>query len=173
MKPEAAAAACMAQLIARAARGEGKTGEGKVSTEAIASILGLPGEPIFSEPGVGGVGTGISAISLQSDLHLPKTPNMLLRVEFPNPARACMHAMRRSRAVAENSFTAVQHLTKPLFLSKPAEPPLSSCLLCSNNAIGRLLQDGANLEMCGEIARSEGPGGFFLSRFGCDTRLKK
>ena len=91
MKPEASAAACMAQLIARAARGEGRTDEGKVSTEAIASILGLPGEPIFSEPGVGAVGTGISAISLQSDLHLPKTPDMLLRVEFPPPG-ARLHA---------------------------------------------------------------------------------
>jgi hypothetical protein len=50
-------------------------GEGKVSTAAIASILGPPGEPIFSETGVGDVATRISAISRQSDLHLLKTPD--------------------------------------------------------------------------------------------------
>jgi len=129
MKHGGSAAACIARLIERAARGEGKPGEGKVSTEAIASILGLPGEPIFSETGVGGVGTRISAISLPSDLHLPKTPDMLIRVEFPTPARAGgMHVKRRTRAAVDNSFTAVQHLTKPLFLSKPVEPPLSAGL---------------------------------------------
>jgi len=127
MKPGASSAACLAHPIARAARGEGKTGEGKVSTEAIASILGLPGELIFSETGVEGVGNGISATSFQCDLHLPKTPNMLIRVEFPTLARACMHVKRRTRAAVENSFTAVQHLTKPLFLSKPAERPLPAC----------------------------------------------
>jgi len=30
----------------------------------------------------------------------------------------------RTRAAVENSYTAVQHLTNPLFLSKPVEPPL-------------------------------------------------
>ena len=124
MKHGSSAAACIARLIERAARGEGKTGEGKVSTEAIASILGLPGEPTFSETGVEGVGTRISAISLQSNLQLPKTADMLIRVEFPTPARAGIHLKRRTRAVVGNSFTAVQHLTKPLFLSKPVEPPL-------------------------------------------------
>ena len=131
MKHGSSSAACMAHLIARAARGEGKTGEGKVSTEAIASILGLPGEPIFSETGVRGVGTRISAISLQSDLHLPKPPDMLISVEFPTPARDGMHLKRRTRAAVDNSFTAVQHLTKPLFLSKPVEPPLSTGWLFS------------------------------------------
>ena len=124
MKPGVSSAACIAYRIARVARGEGKMGEGEVSTKVIASILGLPGEPIFSETGVKGVGNGISAISLQSDLRLPKTTDMLIRVEFPTPARACMRAKRSTRAAVANSFTAVQHLTKPLFLSKPAEPPL-------------------------------------------------
>ncbi len=125
MKHRGSSAACIAHLIERAARCEGKTGEGKVSTEAIASILGPPGEPIFSETGVGGVGTRISAISLQSDLHLLKTPDMFFRVEFPTPVRAYMRVTRRTRAAVENSFTAVQHLTKALFLSKPVEPLLS------------------------------------------------
>ena len=97
MKPGASSAACMAHRIARAARSKGKTGEGKVSTEAMASILGLPGKPIFSGTGVEGVGNGISAISLQSDLHLPKTPDMLIRVEFPTPARADIHVKQHAR----------------------------------------------------------------------------
>jgi hypothetical protein len=129
MKHGASSAACIAHLIERAARCRSKPGDGKVPTEAIASILGPPGEPIFSETGVGGVGTWISAISLQSDLHLLKTPDMLIRVEFPTPARACMRVKRRTGAAVENSFTAVQHLTKPLFLSKPMEPLLSSLRL--------------------------------------------
>jgi hypothetical protein len=65
MKHEDSSTACIAHVIERAARCEGKTGEGKVSTEAIASILELPGEPIFSETGFGGVGTRIAALSLQ------------------------------------------------------------------------------------------------------------
>ena len=126
MKHGRSSAACIAHLIERAARREGKTGEGKVSTEAIVSILELPGEPIFSKTGVGRVGTRISAISLQSDLHLLKTPDRLIKVEFPTPARARMRVKRRAHAAVENSLTAGQHLTKPLFLSKPAEPPLCS-----------------------------------------------
>jgi hypothetical protein len=97
MKHSGSSAACIAHLIERAARCEGKTGEGKVSTEAIASILALPGEPTFSETGVGGVATRISAISLQSDLRLLKTPDMLIRVAFPTPARACIRVKRRTR----------------------------------------------------------------------------
>jgi hypothetical protein len=107
MKHGSSSAACIAHLIERAARGEGKTGEGKVSTEAIASILGLPGEPIFSETGVGGVGTRISALSLQSDLHLLKPPETLTRVEFPTPARvyACKapHTRRRGKLFHRSS----------------------------------------------------------------------
>ena len=64
MKQGGSFTASVAHLIARAARGEGKMGEGKVSTEAIASILGLPGAPFFSETGAGGVGSRISAIAL-------------------------------------------------------------------------------------------------------------
>ena len=97
MKHGASFTASVAHPIARATRGEGKTGEGKVSTKVIASILGLPGEPIFSATGVEGVGNGISAISLQSDLHLPKTPDMLIRVEFPTPARADIHVKQNAR----------------------------------------------------------------------------
>ena len=116
MKHGGPPAACIARLIERAARGEGKTGEGKVSTEAIASILGLPGEPIFSATGVEGVGHRISAISLQSNLQLPKPPDMLIRVEFPTLARACIackapHARRcgklfhRSSTLNETTFS--------------------------------------------------------------------
>ena len=97
MKPGASSAPCVAHLIARAARGEDKTGEGKVSTEVIASILGLPGEPIFSEPGVRAAGTQNSAISLQSDLHLLKTPHIVIRVEFPAPACAAIHVKQHPR----------------------------------------------------------------------------
>jgi hypothetical protein len=96
MKHSFSLAAGVAHWIERAAcvaRIRGKIGEGKISTETIASILGLPGEPIFSETSVGGVGARISP------------------------------------AAVENSFTAVQHLTKPLFLSKPVEPPLESTKL--------------------------------------------
>lgn len=97
MKPGASSAASVAHLIARAARGEDKTGEGKVSTEVIASILGLPGEPIFSKPGVRSTGTRNSAASLQSDLHLLKTPDIVIRVEFPAPARAAIHVKQHPR----------------------------------------------------------------------------
>jgi hypothetical protein len=37
-----------------------------------------------------------------------------------------MRVQRRTRAAVENSFPAVQHLTKPLFLSKPVEPLLKT-----------------------------------------------
>jgi hypothetical protein len=97
MKPGASSAACLAHRIARATRGEGKTGEGKVSTEAIASILGLPGAPIFSEPGVQAVKTRNSALSLQSDLHSLKTPDMVVRIELPAPARADLHVKQHAR----------------------------------------------------------------------------
>ena len=97
MKPGASSAAGMAHRIARAARGEGKTGEGKVSTEVIASILGLPGASIFSETGVKPVGTRNAALSLQSNLHLLKTPDMVIRTEFPAPARADIHVKQHAR----------------------------------------------------------------------------
>ncbi len=107
MKHRGSSAACIAHLIERAARCEGKTGEGKVSTEAIASILELPGEPIFSETGVGGVEIRISAIAVQSDLHLLETPDMLIRVEFPTAARlhSCKatHTRRRGKLFHRSS----------------------------------------------------------------------
>ena len=49
------------------------------------------------------------------------------RVEFPTAARGCVRVKRRTRAAVENSCTAVQHLTKALFLSKPVEPLLIAC----------------------------------------------
>src|SRR5665213_1275868 len=124
MQHEDSFTASIAHLIERAVRCERKTGEGKVPTQTIASILGLPDEPIFSETGVEGIATRISPNPLQSDWQLWKSQGMSIRVEFPTPAH--LHSLtRRTRATVENSFTAVQHLTKPLFLSKPAEPPLS------------------------------------------------
>ena len=50
-------------------RRAGKTGEGKVSTEAMASILEPPGELICSETAVGGVAPRLSAFPLQSASH--------------------------------------------------------------------------------------------------------
>ena len=97
MKQGGSFTASVAHLIARAARGEGKTGEGKVSTEVIAPILGLPGAPIFSETGVEAIGTRNAALSLQSDLHLLKTPDIVIRVEFPAPARAAIHVKQHPR----------------------------------------------------------------------------
>ena len=97
MKPGASSAPCVAHLIARAARGEDKTGEGKVSTEVIASILGLPGEPIFFETGVRAAGTQNSALSLQSDLHLLETQDRVITIEFPAPARADLHVKQHPR----------------------------------------------------------------------------
>lgn len=104
MKHEDSSTVRIAPRIERAARCEGKTGEGKVSTEAIASILALPGEPIFSETGVGGVATPISANSLQSDLQSWTIPDMSIRVEFPT-RRACIRLTRRTRAAVDRSST--------------------------------------------------------------------
>ena len=129
MKHEFPTASCVARLIERAAcaaRFRGKTGKGKISTEALALILAHPGEPIFPETGVGGAGCRVSAISPQPDLRAPKTPgSMQTRVEFPTAARGCVPVKRRTYAAVENSCTAVQHLTKAIFLSKPMEPLLN------------------------------------------------
>ena len=107
MKHEDSSTVSIAHRIEHAARCEGKTGEGKVSTEAIASVLGPPGEPIFSETGVGGVATRIAANSLQSDLHLRKIPEMSIRVEFPTPARLhsfnATHTHRRGKLFHRSS----------------------------------------------------------------------
>ena len=128
MKHGFLAASCVARAIERAAcaaRFRGKTGKAEISTEASGSIVAHPGEPIFTETRVAGAGRRISAISHHSDLRSTKTPcSMQTRVEFPTAARGCVRVKRRTRAAVENSFTAVQHLTKALFLSKPVEPPL-------------------------------------------------
>jgi hypothetical protein len=58
-------------------------------------------------------------------LTLADDPSIMpTRVEFPTVAR--MRIKRRTRAAVENSRIAVQHLTKALFLSKPAEPLLNT-----------------------------------------------
>ena len=130
MKHGFLAASCVVRAIERAtcaARFRSKTGRGEISTEASASILAYPGEPIFLETRVAGAESRISAISHQPDLRSTNTPcSMQTRVEFPIAARGCVRVKRRTRAAVENSCTAVQHLTKALFLSKPAEPPLCS-----------------------------------------------
>jgi hypothetical protein len=124
------AAAQIARSIERAAcaaRFWGKTGKGKISAEALESILAHPGEPIFRETGAAGAWERISAISHRSDLRSAKTAySMQTRIEFSTAARAYVRVKRRTRAAVENSCTAVQHLTKALFLSKPVEPPLSA-----------------------------------------------
>ena len=77
MKHEFPTASCIARLIERAAcaaRFRGKTGKGKISTEALALILTHPGEPIFPETGVGDAGCRVSVISPQPDLRLPEEP---------------------------------------------------------------------------------------------------
>ena len=114
------------ERAACAARFRAKTGKGRISTEASESILAHPGEPIFTETDRARARRRISAISHHSDLRSTKIPCCTQdRVEFPTAARARVRVKRRTRAAVENSFTAVQHLTKALFLSKPTEPPLS------------------------------------------------
>ena len=129
MKHGFLAASCVARAIERAAcaaRFRGKTGKGEISTEASESIVAHPGEPIFTETRVAGAGRRIAAISHHSDLRSVKTPgSMQVRVEFPTAACDCVRVKRRTRAAVENSCTAVQHLTKALFLSKPVEPLLT------------------------------------------------
>jgi hypothetical protein len=113
MKRRFLAASCVARAVVRdacAARCRGKTAEGEISTEALESILAHPGEPIFRDRGVAGVGSRAFSISPQLNLRSPKTPES-------TPTYSC---------------TAVQHLTKALFLSKPVEPPLSLSLIVSS-----------------------------------------
>lgn len=122
----------VARWIERAVRFRGKTGKGEISTEALALILARPGKPIFPETGIQGVGCRISTITPESDLRSPKTPSMIpTRVEFPTAALGCVRMKRRARTTVENSYTAVQHLTKAFFLSKPAEPLLISLVSSS------------------------------------------
>ena len=128
MKHGGCAMACAVRSIeraARAARFRGKMGKGKISTEAFAPILGHPGAPIFRQTGGAGAGGRICAISHRCDRHSTTTPcSMPTEVEFPTVARAGIGVEHHTRTAVENSCTAVQHLTKALFLSKPTEPPL-------------------------------------------------
>ena len=89
-----------------AVRFHGKTGKGKTSTEAFASILAHPGEPILRNTGRAGARCRNCAISPQMNLHTLKN--------------------QESTSTRVESSTAVQHLTKALFLSKPVEPPLTA-----------------------------------------------
>ena len=108
MKHTLSSAVGVARLIERlacAVRFRNKKGEGKISTEAIASILAHPGEPIFS-------GTGSAGAQCWN-------------FSFSPPLRLCPMMNHESMSNRFESSTAVQHLTKALFLSKPARPPLS------------------------------------------------
>ena len=107
MKHTFSPAVDVARLIERSAcavRFRGKMGEGKISTEAIAPILALSGEPIFRDTDFAGTQSWDSAISPPMNLHTQQNHKSI-------PTRV-------------ESSTAVQHLTKALFLSKPARPPL-------------------------------------------------
>jgi hypothetical protein len=128
MKYEFCTASCAVPGIERAAgaaRLRGKTGKGEISTAPSRAILARPGKPISPATSVDGVKCRISTIMPRSDLRSPKTPSMIpTRVEFPTASRSRVRVRRRTRAAVENSCTAVHHLTKALFLSKPVEPPL-------------------------------------------------
>ena len=121
-------ASCAVRGIERAAgaaRSQGTTGKGEISTAPSRAILAHPGEPVSPETGDAGAAGPVSAISLQPDIRSPKTPSMIsTRVEFPTAALGRVRVRRRTRAAVDNSCTAVHHLTKALFLSKPVEPLL-------------------------------------------------
>jgi hypothetical protein len=115
------------ERLACAVRFRGKMDEGKISTEAFALILVHPGAPIFPKTARTGTCDRVLAISPQINLHsLKNQESMPTQVKFPTAARGCVRVHRRTRAAVENSYTAVQHLTKALFLSKPVRPPLSA-----------------------------------------------
>jgi hypothetical protein len=151
------AAAQIARSIERAAcaaRFWGKTGKGKISPEALESILAHPGEPIFRETGAAGAWERISAISHRSDLRSAKTAySMQTRIEFSTAARAYVRVKRRTRAAVENSCTAVQHLTKALFLSKPVEPPLITSRLTSPRTHLAGSAHSSSLDTCPSLRR--------------------
>ena len=121
-------ASCAVRGIERAAgaaRSQGTTGKGEISTAPSRAILAHPGKPISPATSIEGVGCRISTIMPESDLRSPKTPSMIpTRVESSTAALGCVRMRRRTRAAVGNSCNAVQHLTKALFLSKPAEPGL-------------------------------------------------
>ena len=118
MKHGIPAALWVARLIERvacAAWFRGKTGKGKISTDALESILPHPGEPIFPETSLGGARCRISLISHHCDLRSMKTRQYATRSEFSTAAhlRACEapHARRcgklfhRSSTLNEGSFS--------------------------------------------------------------------
>ncbi len=127
MKYEFGTASRAARWIEHAAgatRFQDKTVEGEISTAPSRAILAHPGKSFSPETSVEGIERRISTIMPQSDLRSPKTPYMIpTQVEFATAARGCV---RRTHATLENSCTAVHHLTKAFFLSKPAEPLLTS-----------------------------------------------
>jgi len=102
-------------------------GKGRIATEAFARLLANPGEPISAQTGVAGAAGLISAISRRCDRHTSTSPHcMHIEVEFPTARHVRVSAQDCTCTDVGNSCTAVQHLTKAVFLSKPAEPPLSS-----------------------------------------------
>jgi hypothetical protein len=115
----------MAHLIEHAARCEGKTGEGKVSTEAMASTLGPPGKPIFSP-------TGCRRPWDPDFCHPPSIrlalADRLVRVAFPTPARVCMRVKRRTpAAVSDNDAAqrlnnALQSSSRPFSIDRKQPP---------------------------------------------------
>ena len=126
MKHGVFVALCVVRLIEHAAceaRFRNKTGKGRISTAAFASILAHPGKPIFPETGIAGIAGWNSAISHQCALRSTTTScSMHIRVESSTVARGCVHVKRRLRATVGSPTTAVQHLTNVLFLSKSTEP---------------------------------------------------
>jgi hypothetical protein len=66
-------ASCAVRWIEHAARFQGKTGKGEISTDALALILAHPGKPISPETSVDGVGCRISTTMPQPDPPSPKT----------------------------------------------------------------------------------------------------
>jgi len=129
MKHGVCVAAWVERRVERAACAtpfRGKMGKGRIPTEAFASLLANPGEPIFRQPGVAGAVGLISAISRRCDQYTSTSPcRMHMEVESPAARNARVSAKDRMRTGVGNSCTAVQHLTKALLLSKRAEPPLS------------------------------------------------
>jgi hypothetical protein len=123
--PPTADVARLIERVACAARFQGKMGKAKTSTEAFALILARPGEPILRNTGRAGARCRNCAISPQLNLSTLKNHESIsTRVE---------------------SSTAVQHLTKALFLSKPVEPPLNT-----RRAFSAQINDDLNITIASE-----------------------
>lgn len=128
MKQQYSPAAGMTRRIEcadSAARFQGKKAKGKIANEARALILAHPDASKFRQPHVASAEGGVCATALELILRSPKTSaTMSTRIEFSTLAIGGMRVQRRHQTAVENSCTAVQHLTKALFLSKRVEPPL-------------------------------------------------